>query len=39
MIQLVFAAADVVAATLVILIACPSDRARLARFIRARRAR
>jgi hypothetical protein len=39
MIQLVFAAVDVVAATLFILVACPIDRMRLARFIRARRAR
>jgi hypothetical protein len=39
MVQLVFAAADVVAATVFILIACPSDRTRLARFIRARRGR
>ena len=39
MIHLVFAAANVVAATLFILIACPSDRARLARFIGARRSR
>jgi hypothetical protein len=39
MIQLIFAVADVVAATLFILIACPSDRARLARCIGARRNR